>query len=249
MNANGAAPIPMDESLRLSIATDANASVLQRMDGDFLHVLTSASHVSMYRLEEKNWERYDVEGSTFIYQRRCHPSYRIFCLNRRSTDNFCLDIVAGTTDIEVVNEKMIAFPGPDGDIFGMWFYVAEELQMFHQAFTKIVQGIHVPPLPRRHSGNTNNNTKNSNSNKKESPKKKARNPSEPNLQKQLKHHRQATAPPPLPQPAAVPPSGFSLQRFFPNLQPTANGVIGAAIPAKAKTHDVSLAESTPRVNI
>lgn len=252
MNGNGGAngvatAIPVDESLRLSIATDANASVLQRMDSHFLHVLTSASHVSMYKLEAKNWERYDVEGSTFIYQRDVVPEYRIFCLNRRSTDNFCLDIVPGAADIELVNEKMIAFPGTNGDIFGMWFYVQEELRMFHDAFSAIVRGDHVPPLPRTHRANNNNN---SNANhKKESPKKKARNPAEPKHQKNIPAQQQTTAnhtapaaPVPSPAPVPVQASGFSLQRFFPNLQPTANGVIGSSIPAKA--HDVTVAESS-----
>ena len=91
-----------------------NLSVLKRSDAFIERVLSSATHVAMYKLVEHNnqgdtWERCDVEGALFIVERNNDQlkdkegRFRLVIVNRKSPQNYWDDIVVGNKDVELNN--------------------------------------------------------------------------------------------------------------------------------------------------
>ncbi len=258
-NGNGVA---VDPQLRKEIATEVNVSVLRRMDPNFRHVVQTASHATLYKWKGKEWERCDVDGTTFLYERASDDGspnstkYRILCINRRSPENFSHDVQrCSPADIEVVSDNtMITFPAKNGDIYGMWFYVPDELRPFHETLCAVASGKTVPALPHRRtdasgaeSKGARNGTTQTRGRKKESPRRKAR-----ISPKNTRPAASANGANGVSQEhvsvgngGGGPLKDNSLQRFFPNLQPTSNGVIGSVLPVPA--HDAAAMERTQSV--
>lgn len=251
-NSNGVA---VDQQLRKEIATEVNVSVLRRMDSKFRHVVQTASHAALYKWQGTEWVRCDVDGATFLYERAPDVTasndtkYRILCINRRSPENFSHDVLrCSPNDIEVVsNNTMITFPAKNGGIFGMWFYVPDELPPFYNTLCAVAQGKTVPALPNStsHVSAVEKSSKNgvvqSRGRKNESPRRKAR-VSPKNDSSTGSTSATTRTVQPVHNERVSPPKDNSLQRFFPNLQPTTNGVIGSAVPVPA--HNASVMEKT-----
>lgn len=256
MSANG---VNVDQEQRKEIAAEVNNQVLRRIDPAFRRVMLSAAHVAIYRLNKtKQWERCDVEGAMFVYE-RAPPSmpapsqYRIICINRRNPKNFSENLERGdTSDIEILQEKMVSF-GMNGALYGVWFYVAEEVKHFYEALFAIRMGKVLAPASYTQPSTGNKDTNNKDvvknfirqdrKNKKNSPNRKARAVANPSTQ--------SVGNPNVSQSSGVKSdsTGMSkdnpLQRFFPDLKTTANGILGPAMPKNAQ--DPTIAEKNARV--
>lgn len=214
MNANG---VTVDQEYRKEIAAKVNNQVLSRIDPLFKRLVLSASHIAIYQLCEQQWTRCDVEGAMFIYEQQ-DGSFQLICINRRHPTNFTRPLVQGQSDdIEIVQEQMVSV-NFDGNFYGVWFYVAEELQHFHDTILAIRNGTTSSDSAKPVS--PEKKLKKRSPAKKGAPHKKVRAPII-NHDSHPAAHAQPTIPPDNP-----------LSRFFPNLR--ASGVVGRAMPKNAK---------------
>ena len=72
----------MDPSeLRMNLAS------LQRIDPYISHILMAASRVRLYKFMYTEWEKANIEGSLFVYERKCEPCFGFIILNQLSETN------------------------------------------------------------------------------------------------------------------------------------------------------------------
>ena len=64
-----------------------NLASLQRMDPYISHILMASSRVTLYKFIETEWEKSNIEGSLFVYERKCEPSFGFLILNQLSKNN------------------------------------------------------------------------------------------------------------------------------------------------------------------
>lgn len=165
--------------------TKMNLSALQQVDPEINEIVDSATQVALfqYSTQTSQWTKTDIEGALFVYAHR-NPSERgLIILNRHSPKNYKEPI---TADIEFkMNQPFLIYKTPSGQIFGAWFYVADECtrvgnrccrlvsylkkreksagggggQGSSDKTNSILQGLLLPPNPGGNVG-SNNNEKN-----------------------------------------------------------------------------------------
>lgn len=148
--------IDFDPGQRQAIAAEVNLSVLRRADSAVESILSSASHVALYELnEESSWRRCDTEGSLFVVKRQVtrgeqSSAYRIVICNRKSLRNYIDDLIVGNKDVEHT-DQMIMYCNASGVTVGIWFFEPQEALSTFRVLQKILNGEHVPaePAPRQ----------------------------------------------------------------------------------------------------
>ena len=48
----------------------------------------------MYKFIANEWDKTDIEGTMFVYERNCEPRYGFLILNRRSANNWIQPVAA-----------------------------------------------------------------------------------------------------------------------------------------------------------
>ena len=64
-----------------------NLASLQRIDPYISHILMAASRVRLYKFMYTEWEKANIEGSLFVYERKCEPCFGFIILNQLSETN------------------------------------------------------------------------------------------------------------------------------------------------------------------
>ena len=92
----------MDPSeLRMNLAS------LQRIDPYISHILMAASRVRLYKYIKTEWKEANIEGSLFVYERKCEPCFGFMILNQLSEIN---EIQPITKDSIELHEESVQSP-------------------------------------------------------------------------------------------------------------------------------------------
>jgi len=120
----------MDPSeLRMNLAS------LQRIDPYIAHILMASSQVALYKYVETEWEKTNIEGTLFVYERKCEPCFGFLILNRLSTNNKIQPI---TKDIELQDKSPFLLYKTKESIHGIWFYEKDDCQKLFQRMEAVI---------------------------------------------------------------------------------------------------------------
>ena len=110
---------------------ELNLKVIRSHYSDVLSILHVGHHAVLYtfNFKEQKWDKADVEGSLFVCEMR--PSvttvgderYSVIILNRRSVENFYMDIMG--TDVDYLEGDFIIMQGDqeaDQAVYGLWVF-------------------------------------------------------------------------------------------------------------------------------
>ena len=56
--------------------------------------------MALYKYVNNEWDKTDIEGSMFVYERKCDPKYGFLILNRRSATNW-IQPIASDIDTQI----------------------------------------------------------------------------------------------------------------------------------------------------
>lgn len=110
-------------------AEELNMLVLRRWYPDIESILAIAPFATLYLFapDSQQWTKCETEGVLFVVQlvpENGYPRYRVVILNRKSMENFVLDLVT-MDNIEITSEYVIVqVPDEEGapQIFGIWIF-------------------------------------------------------------------------------------------------------------------------------
>merc|ERR550539_1598988 len=111
-----------------------NLASLQRIDPYIAHILMASSQVALYKYVETEWEKTNIEGTLFVYERKCEPCFGFLILNRLSTNNLIQPI---TKDIEL-QDKTPFLLYKTKEIHGIWFYEAANCKKLYQIISQVM---------------------------------------------------------------------------------------------------------------
>ena len=120
---------PPDRSI-----AELNMLVLRRYLPDIEHIISIAPFAVVYLFspDTQQWEKSGHEGTLFVCQLSAeatgHARYKVFILNRKSLDNFLVELTSGE-DIEITSDYVILqIPGEEDtpNIYGLWILPDED---------------------------------------------------------------------------------------------------------------------------
>ncbi|XP_043093728.1 mRNA-decapping enzyme 1B-like [Puntigrus tetrazona] len=103
-------------------------SALKRLDPYISSITDLASQVALYTFNNttNEWEKTDVEGTLFVYNRLASPRHGFTILNRLSMDNLTEPI---TKDLDFqLQHPFLLYRNARLSIYGIWFYDKEDCQ-------------------------------------------------------------------------------------------------------------------------
>lgn len=101
-----------------------NLQALQNRDPFINKILDQAQRVCVYKFisEKREWERKDLEGTLFVYERSCEPYHGFVILSTVSRDTFVQIIKPSMEFKHSPNyEAFLQYKVDVGDIYGLWF--------------------------------------------------------------------------------------------------------------------------------
>eukprot|EP00898_Chlorokybus_atmophyticus_P009081 jgi/Chlat1/9174/Chrsp97S08455 len=115
-----------------------NLQVLQRHDPNIEEILGKAASATLYQLDASlQWSKdKNVEGPLFIVKRRTQPYYKLFVMNRRTTENHVADLIKDFT-FEVTG-NFLFYRNSAQEVFGLWLYNITELEAIAAIITNLM---------------------------------------------------------------------------------------------------------------
>ncbi|UJR35391.1 hypothetical protein I4U23_028148 [Adineta vaga] len=101
-----------------------NLQALQNRDPYISKIVDQAQRVCVYRFiaEKREWERKDLEGTLFVYERICEPYHGFVILSTVSRETFVQIIKPSMEFKHSPNyEAFLQYKVDVGDIYGIWF--------------------------------------------------------------------------------------------------------------------------------
>jgi len=94
----------------------------------------SSPQVAIYKYVGTEWEKTNIEGTLFVYERKCEPCFGFLVLNRLSTTNLIQPI---TKDIEL-QDKTPFLLYKTKEIHGIWFYESNNCQKLFVMMNSVI---------------------------------------------------------------------------------------------------------------
>ncbi|CAF1316087.1 unnamed protein product [Adineta ricciae] len=101
-----------------------NLQALQNRDPYITKIIDQAQRVCVYKFlaDKREWERKDLEGTLFVYERTCEPYHGFVILSTVSRETFVQVIKASMEFKHSPNyEAFLQYKVDVGDIYGIWF--------------------------------------------------------------------------------------------------------------------------------
>merc|ERR1711953_1483448 len=111
-----------------------NLTSLRRIDPYIQGILMSSPQVALYKYVDTEWVQTDIQGTLFVYERKCEPCYGFLILNRLSANNLIQPI---TKDIEL-QDKTPFLLYKTKEILGIWFYEAANCKKLYQIISQVM---------------------------------------------------------------------------------------------------------------
>eukprot|EP00124_Ichthyophonus_hoferi_P000944 Ihof_evm5s41 gene=Ihof_evmTU5s41 len=120
---------------------NSNIRSLQRKDPAISRILDTATHVVAYGYNKDNmaWEKKDVEGSLFVFERTAQPQFGFAIVNRQNPRDL-MEVVSPDMKMKDA-DPYLYYRSPKGDIIGLWFYDPEE----RCRITSFLTSLNMPP--------------------------------------------------------------------------------------------------------
>ncbi|CAF4134379.1 unnamed protein product [Rotaria magnacalcarata] len=101
-----------------------NLQTLQNRDPYISKIVDQAQRVCVYKFvaEKREWERKDLEGTLFVYERLCKPYHGFAILSTVSRETF-VQIIKSSMEFKhtPTYEAFLQYKVDVGDIYGIWF--------------------------------------------------------------------------------------------------------------------------------
>lgn len=101
-----------------------NLQALQNRDPYISKIVDQAQRVCVYKFiaEKREWERKDLEGTLFVYERMCEPYHGFVILSTVSRETF-VQIIKSSMEFKhsPTYEAFLQYKVDVGDIYGIWF--------------------------------------------------------------------------------------------------------------------------------
>ncbi|VDM61311.1 unnamed protein product [Angiostrongylus costaricensis] len=127
--------------------TARNLLSIQRIDPCAVAILDKATHAAKYNFDvtAKAWTRTYIEGALFIIQRADKPYFSLIIANRQSLD----DMVEPVNPLTKMNSEghYLFFCKPDNQIYGLWFFSAEDCARLYNLLKKLQEDIKAGKIP------------------------------------------------------------------------------------------------------
>jgi len=114
--------------------TELNLLVLRRYCPDVERIVQIAPFAVVYSFspDTQGWEKIGTEGTLFVCQLSgaSYSRYSVIILNRKSLDNFIVELVSAE-NVEITDSYVILqTPGEDGveQIYGLWIFSEDDVQ-------------------------------------------------------------------------------------------------------------------------
>ncbi|UJR10501.1 hypothetical protein I4U23_014704 [Adineta vaga] len=101
-----------------------NLQALQNRDPYITKIIDQAQRVCVYKFlaDKREWERKDLEGTLFVYERTCEPYHGFVILSTVSRETFVQIIKSSMEFKHSPNyEAFLQYKVDVGDIYGIWF--------------------------------------------------------------------------------------------------------------------------------
>ncbi|CAI4221822.1 unnamed protein product [Auanema sp. JU1783] len=124
-----------------------NLKSMQRIDPCAVKILDKAAHSALYKFQTDNrsWEKTDVCGTMFIYQRADKPYYSLMIVNRQSLSDF-IEPIHDNTCISR-DKKFIFMRKSDGEINCVWVYDETECLRIFKLLERLTDDLKKGNIP------------------------------------------------------------------------------------------------------
>lgn len=93
--------------------------------------------VALYKYVGTEWEKTNIEGTLFVYERKCEPVNGFLILNRLSSQNFIQPI---TKEVELQDKTPFLLFKKE-DIFGIWFYEQPNCKLLFKIINQVIHKV------------------------------------------------------------------------------------------------------------
>lgn len=114
---------------------------LKKVDPYIISIEAHSSQVALYQYKTGMgpWEKTEVEGTLFVYQREAEPQYGFTIMNRLSMDNMVEPV---TTDLDFqIQTPFLLYRNQSGGIYGIWFYEQVECERVGMKMKMLVKEV------------------------------------------------------------------------------------------------------------
>lgn len=132
----------MDPSeLRMILAS------LQRIDPYISHILMAASRVTLYKYIKIKWEKVNIEGSLFVYERKCEPCFGFLILNQLSKTNEIQPITKNSIELNGnwIKSPFLFYKTKESNQC-IWFSDKDNCQKLFQMIELVINNLRNPDL-------------------------------------------------------------------------------------------------------
>jgi len=118
-----------------------NLKALKKVDPYITSIEAHSSQVALYKFHpgKGDWEKTEVEGTLFVYQREAEPQYGFTIMNRLNMDNL-VEPVTKELDFQL-QTPFLLYRNHAGDIYGIWFYEQVECERVGKRIELLVKGV------------------------------------------------------------------------------------------------------------
>jgi len=118
-----------------------NLKALKKVDPYIISIEAHSSQVALYKFHpgKGDWEKTEVEGTLFVYQREAEPQYGFTIMNRLNMDNL-VEPVTKELDFQL-QTPFLLYRNHAGDIYGIWFYEQAECERVGKKIEMLVKGV------------------------------------------------------------------------------------------------------------
>jgi len=122
-----------------SSETNINLKALKKVDPYIVSIEAHSGQVALYKYNgsKGDWEKTDVEGTLFVYQREADPQFGFTIMNRLSMENLVEPV---TKDLDFqLQSPFLLYRNHANEIFGIWFYEKAECESVGRKVEELVK--------------------------------------------------------------------------------------------------------------
>jgi len=121
--------------------SDINFKALKKIDPYIKNINLSCSNVALYNFNthKAEWEKTEVEGTLFLFEREAEPRYGFTIMNRLNPENH-IEPVTGQLDFQI-QPPFLLYKNRESEIRGLWFYSGEECQKIGNRIQELVKEV------------------------------------------------------------------------------------------------------------
>eukprot|EP00039_Didymoeca_costata_P025118 m.12386 g.12386 ORF g.12386 m.12386 type:complete len:362 (+) comp4644_c0_seq1:196-1281(+) len=132
---------------------ELNLRALKRRDASIVKILGTSAHVTAYTFDQakESWQRKEVEGSLFVFERNEAPYHGLFLMNRLNNNNI-REMITESVDVQNIDDKafpLIIFRTNSDEILGMWFYKSNERHLIYELLQRLHSESKIPRQPKQ----------------------------------------------------------------------------------------------------